>query len=75
MDPPYSLNISLGFHYVWGFYFTAVPWVLSSAGQWTTPWSKQWAVGFWGKKLLRGGLCTDHQQMNLSLLNHQPRPP
>lgn len=24
MDPPYSLNISLGFHYVWGFYFTAI---------------------------------------------------
>lgn len=49
MDPPYSLNISLGFHYVWGFYFTSVPCVLSAAGQWATPWSKQWAVGFSGK--------------------------
>lgn len=33
MDPPYSLNISLGFHYVWGFCFTAVPCVRVSCLQ------------------------------------------
>lgn len=52
MDLPYSFNISLGFHYVWSFYFTTVPtvpYVLSAM-------NCSWPVDFPMEKTVGSGI-------------------